>query len=308
MKKYIFLVSIISVLTIIIINGCKKKEVENPPTISFKTGAGYTQNGAVVMVGHKLSFGIQAQGTSAVITNFTVKKVLTNGSVVTMMDTGMYNSNLNLNLTFYQNVETQATWVFTVMDKNRMTASISMVVYKDPNSTYGGIYYYPSITLGYQTNTVYGHFLDPYTGQVYSTDSANTNQTKVNMLIYYELTNTPPTPVLSSAGEMDNGSLDAETYYPNIANWSTRNYTAWDISLDNGTNAPLTPSDFFSAQNDSLLIVSYHPVWGKMKFRYATAGKIVPFQTTTGKFGLIHIISADSSASGKMVIDLKIQQ
>jgi hypothetical protein len=225
-----------------------------------------------------------------------------------MMDTGMYNSNLNLNLIFYQNVETQATWVFTVMDKNRMSSSISMVIYKDPNSTYGGIYYFPSITVGYQSNTMYGNFFDPYTGQVYSTDSATANQTKVNMLFYYELTNTPPCPVLSSPGEMDNGSLDAETYYPCIANWTTRNYTAWDISYDNGTNTPLTPSDFNAAENDSLLIVSYHPVWGKMKFRYAYAGKIVPFQTTTGKFGLIYIIRADSSATGIMQLAVKIQQ
>jgi hypothetical protein len=225
-----------------------------------------------------------------------------------MMDTGMYSSTLNLNLTFYQNTEAQATWVFTVMDRNRMSTSISLVVYKDPNSTFGGIYYFPSITLGYQSNTAYGNFLDPYTGQVYFTDSATANQSKVNMLIYYEISTSNSTPVLSSAGEMDNGSTYAQTYYPCITSWATRNYTAWDISLDNGTYAPLTATDFNAAENDSLLIVSYHPVWGKMKFRFAYAGKIVPFQTTSGKFGLIHIISADSSATGKMVIALKIQQ
>ena len=109
MRKYIFSVSIISILSLFVYNGCKKDKPNQPPTISFKTGATYTQNGAIVMVGHRLSFGIQAEGISAVITNFTVKKVLTDGTVVTMMDTGMYNSNLNLNLNFYQNVETQAT-------------------------------------------------------------------------------------------------------------------------------------------------------------------------------------------------------
>lgn len=309
MRKYIFSVGSILILLAFVFNGCKKdEEIKYPPTIHFKTGAGYTQDGAIVQVGHKLFFGIHAEGISEVITNFTVKKVLDNGTVINVMDTALYSSTLDLNKTFYQNVEDKATWTFSVLDRNHMSAQITMVIYKDPSSTYGGIYYYSSITLGFQNNSNYGHFLDPYTGQVYSNDSANANQTKVNILCYYKLTNTPPTPVLSSAGEMDNFSTDAQTYYPCITGWTTRNYTLWDISLDNGTNTPLTSSDFDAVQNDSLLIVSYHSIWGKVKFRYATAGKIIPFMTAAGKFGLIRVISADNVETGKMVIDLKIQQ
>ena len=306
MKKYFFLISTILILFAFIFNGCKKdEELKYPPTISFKTGTGYTQDGAIVQVGHKLFFGIHAEGISEVITNFTIKKVLDNGTIMTVMDTGLYSSTLDINETFYQNVEDKATWTFSVMDRNHMSAQITMVVYKDPNSTFGGIFYYPSITLGFQHNTSYGHFLDPSTGIVYMNDSATANQSKVNILCYYDTITIPNTPVLSSAGEMDNFSTDAQTYYPCIVGWTTRNYTKWDISVD---TSPIPIDAFNAAQNDSLLLVSYHEVWGKKKFKYATTGKIIPFKTAAGKLGLIRVIYADGTDSGKMNIAIKIQQ
>jgi len=297
---------LLALLTVYFFNGCKKNDDEKlPPAINFKAGSAYTQNNDTVAVGHKLYFGIQARGTSENITNFTIKKVLENGTVITVMDTGLNAISMDIDKVFYQNVEDKATWVFSVMDRNRLTAQISMVIYKDPNSAYGGIYYYPSIKLGYQNNTVYGHFLDLSTGVVYFEDSASVHQNLVGALSYY---NTADGPVLSSPGEMDNFGTDVQVCYPLIVNWTTRNYTKWDISLDNGTNTPLTIADFDAAQNDSLIIIGYHDVWGKKKFKYATAGKIIPFITTDGKKGLVKVISAASADTGSMEIAVKIQQ
>lgn len=306
MKKLPYLISIIIIFSLFIFNGCKNDDDKKlPPTITFKNGAEYTQDGAVIQVGHKLFFGIHAEGISEAITNFTIKKVLDNGTVITVMDTGLFTSKLDIDKVFYQNVEDKATWTFTVMDRNRLSANVTMDIYRDPHSTYGGIYYYPSIKLGYQNNPDYGHFLDPATGHVYFEDSATENQSRVNILCYYDLTNSPSSPVLSSAGEMDNASTVAQTLYPCITNWAIRNFTKWDISVDNN---PVSESAFNDAQNDSLLIVSYHEVWGKKKFKYATAGKIIPFMTAAGKLGLIKVLSADEFESGKIVIALKIQQ
>lgn len=305
MKKTILLISFVFIISALLFNGCKKDEEKLPPTISFKTGSTYTPDGSVVAVGHKLFFGIHAEGVSEVITNFTAKKVLDDGSIITVMDTGLYSETLDLDKVFYQNVEDKATWTFSVMDRNHLSASITMVIYKDPNSTYGGIFYFPSITLGFQDNSAFGHFLDPTTGLVYFEDSANTNQSKINILVYYDPDSGTASPVLSSAGEMDNSSTVAQTFYPCITSWTTRNYTKWDISVD---DTPISASAFDNAQNDSLLIVSYHDVWGKKKFKYATAGKIVPFITSAGKLGLIKVLSADNVTNGKIEIALKIQQ
>jgi hypothetical protein len=305
MRKTIFSISSIALILLILVYSCKKDEEKLPPTISLKSGATYTQDGDTVQVGHKLSFGIHAEGISEVITNFTVKKYLDDGTVITIIDTALYSESLDLDKIFYQNVEDKAIWRFEVMDRNHMTAEVSLVLYKDPNSTYGGIYYYPSITLGFQKNEDFGHFLDPFTGLVYFEDSASVHQSDINILCYYDTNSTPTTPVLSSAGEMDNFSTDAQTHYPGIVNWTVRNYTKWDISVDND---PISDTAFYACQNDSLLIVSYHDVWGKKKFKYATAVKIIPFMTAAGKFGLIRVKSADEFNNGKMEIELKIQQ
>ncbi|NTW32275.1 MAG: hypothetical protein HGB12_06580 [Bacteroidetes bacterium] len=304
MKKILYITASIFFISIFIFS-CKKDEEKIPPSINFKTSANYTQNNGVVEVGGVLYFGIQARGNSTEITNFTIKKVLENGSVITVMDTALYSMNLDLNKICYQNVEDKVTWTFSVMDRNHLSSEISMVVYKDQNSTFGGIFYYPSIKLGYQNNTQYGHFLDPYTGTVYFEDSATTNQSKIDVLCYYIVSNNLPSPVLSSPGEMDNFSTEAQTYYPYIANWTTRKYTLWDISVD---DSPISESAFDAAQNDSLLIVSYNDVWGKKKFKWATSGKIIPFITSAGKKGLVKVKNADNTDNGTIEIAIKIQQ
>jgi hypothetical protein len=296
---------LLALVSIYVFYGCKKNDDEKlPPAINFKAGSTYTQNNDTVAIGHKLYFGIQARGTSENITNFTIKKVLENGTVVTVMDTGLNALSLDIDKIFYQNVEDKATWVFSVMDRNRLTAQTSMVINKDPNSAYGGIFYYPSIKLGYQNNTMYGHFLDPSTGIVYFDDSANTHQDKIDILSYYILDNTP-SPVLSSPGEMDNGSIEAKTFYPEIINWTTRKYSLWDISVD---NSPVTASAFDNTQNDSLIIIAYHDVWGRKKFKWATTGRVIPFITNGGKKGLIKVNYAETVDNGYIDIAIKIQQ
>lgn len=292
-------------LTIGILLSCKKDEEMKPPVINFKSGATYTQNDDIVAIGNPLRFGIQATGVSESITNFTIKKELEDGTVITVMDTALFSMSLDIDKTFYQNVEPLVIWKFSVMDRNRMSAEISMHVNKDPNSTFGGIYYYPSITMGFQNNNDYGHFLDPSTGLVYETDSATIYQDLIDILTYYKNDENPSCPVLSSAGEMDNYSTDAKTFYPIIETWNNRNYTLWDISVDDD---PISFDAFDNAHNDSLLIVSYDPVWGKKKFKWATDGKVIPFLTAGGKLGLAKIIHADDSDAGEIEMSIKIQQ
>jgi len=305
-------VKIVGLLFILIsIASCKKEEkTKLPPSITIKSGVQYTPDGAVVGIGKRLSFGIHAESAGEYITNFTIKKVLENGAIIPVMDTAVYTKLIDIDKLLYQNVENKVVWLFSVMNKNRLTANVTLTVYKDPNSKFGGIFYYPSIKLGYQSNTTYGHFLNAVSGTVYSLDSANKNPKDVDIFIYqYVDGDGVTTPAISSPGEMDKASTYPQTFYPNIANWTVRNYTKWDISIDNGNNAPLTAADFKNAQNDSLLIVSYHDIWGKKKFKYITAGKIIPFMTNAGKIGLIKVLRADNTdGAGMIEFEMKIQQ
>ena len=221
-----------------------------------------------------------------------------------MMDTGMNAINLDVDKVFHQSVEDTVHWTFTVMDRDRMSNSVSLTAYKDPDSQFGGIIYHPNIKVGYQNNNEFGHFLEPSTGEVYFEDTATMNQAAIDMLFYYIVDEELPSPTLSSPGEMDNYSNEAKTFYPCIIDWETRKYTKWDISVD---NEPVSTEAFDQCFNDSLLIVSYHEVWGKKKFKWATAGRVIPFLTGDGKLGLVKVLSADHSDDGVMEIAIKMQ-
>jgi len=283
-------------------SACKKESNPSPPVISLKSGSSYTPGGSVIAVGAPIRFGISASGSDANITNLVVKKIMPDGSIKVMLDSGMNASSFSFDRTFFQSVEDTAQWTFQVMDKNRQFATSALTIFKDPNSTWGGIYEFSSITMGYQGNTTVGQFLDPMSGKVYTADSALLNQALIHIVTYYYLDETIPSPTFSSAGEQGGAIAD---YYPSIAQWTIKNFTKWDISVDSD---PVPPEAYEACHNDSLLIVSYDDVWGKRKFKWADPGDIIPFMTATGKKGLVRVITADHDAAGTIVFSLKIQQ
>ncbi|MBU0764685.1 MAG: hypothetical protein KJ607_07620 [Bacteroidetes bacterium] len=300
MKNKLFLLMELPLLA----SGCKKKEEQAlPPVITLKTGASYTGNGSVVEIGRILRFGVKASGHSANLTNFVIKKQW-NGTWETMLDTGLNAASLDVDKVFYQGIEDTAAWSFTVMDRNRQTAGVGLTIYKDPDSQFGGILHFSSITMGYQGNTSCGHFLDPVTGTVFMPDSSFSHQNDIEILTYYIVDEDLPSPVFSSPGEYDNFSTEAGQFYPDIISWATRNYTLWDISVDND---PVSVTDFDNAHNDSLLIVSYHDVWGKKKFKWATPGRVIPFLSAKGKKGLVKVIATDYQDTGTIEFAVKIQ-
>jgi hypothetical protein len=302
-RIFFFLLPVVSCIAFLL--SCTKDDVKIPPTINFKQGGEFTQDSAVVMVGGKLVFGIQARGNGANITNFTIKKVMTAGNSVTVMDTGTNSENLEIDKIFYQGIEDEVEWTFTVMDKNRLSSQISLTVLKDPNSQFGGIYYYPGLKMGFQGNTGCGHFLDPFTGKVYFEDSATLLQSSIHFLVYFFEDNNEPSSTFSSSGEMDNYSNEALDFYPIIASWQTRNFTLWDISVEDD---PIPADIFDEAFNDSLLIVSYDEVWGKKKFKWAQPNQVIPFKTANGKLGLVKVVDPGTTETGIIEFDLKIQQ
>ncbi len=282
--------------------GCKKDKESVPPVISISSGNDYTPGNSVIPVGGKIHFGITASGADANITNLVIKKIMPDGSVKVVLDSGMNSMGFHVNETFYQNVEDTARWTFQVMDKNRQFATTATTLYKDPNSSWGGIFEFSKITMGYQGNTTIGQFLVPSTGKVLLADSASIDPAVIDIVTYYFDDPDGPSPTFSSPGELGGG---ISAYYPVIDTWTVKNYTKWDISVDTDSIPTLA---FNGCHNDSLLIVGYNDVWGKRKFKWADPGDIIPFMTNKGKKGMIRVITADHVATGKIEFSLKIQQ
>lgn len=294
-------------LFLIVFASCSKTESEAPPILYLKIGDNYSRDSSTVAIGGKITFGIVARGSDAPITNLTIRVEGRNGTT-TMLDTGIYEDNFEWNKTFYQGVDDTLNWIVAVMDHNRQQASVNLWIFKDPNSSFGGIRYYPSITMGYQKNMEIGHYLDPMTGKVFFADSAALFHETIDMLCYFNYSADNgvnlPSPTFSSPGENTALAGDLyETFYPELTSWNSINYTKWDISADNG----ITAEKFAGAQNDSLLIVSYNDVWGKKKYKWAMPGLFIPFQTASGKKGIVKVLAADTTETGSIEFALKIQ-
>jgi hypothetical protein len=292
----------LTLFCIVAFSSCKKDKNPLPPSISLKTGIPYSPDKSVIAIGHPILFGIEGSSSNANITNLVVKKIMPDGSSKVMFDTGMNTPSFTINKTFYQSIENEVKWTFQVMDKNRQFATTDLTIYKDPNSTWGGIFEFPSLTMGYQSNTKFGQFLNPIAGRIFFADSASTKQSDIQIVTYSYVDENLPSPTFSSPGELGGGITD---YYPLIGQWTTVNYTKWDISVDSD---PIDPVAYENCHNDSLLSLSYDDVWGKRKFKWSDSGDIIPFLTASGKKGLIKVISADHDPEGKITFSLKIQQ
>jgi hypothetical protein len=301
MTRYFTLVLLL-IAGSILYSGCKKESDPVVPVISLNTGGDYTPDGAVVMTGGALRFGITARPGDANITNLVIKKVMPAGSVKVMLDSGMNSTGFSVNEVFYQSIEDTANWVFQVMDKNRLISTASVKIYKDPNSQWGGICEYPLIVMGYQENTEYGQFLCCATGRVFKGDSAGLVSDSIDIATCYFVDDNLPSPTFTSPGEYGGGILE---YYPFVSSWTVKNYTKWDISVDSD---PVPASAYENCHNDSLLILSYDDVWGKRKFKWATSGDIIPFLTVRGKKGLIKVITAGETSAGTISFSMKVQQ
>jgi hypothetical protein len=226
-----------------------------------------------------------------------VVEVRSGEDVVTMLDYGFYKDELDTVLTFYKSSFENETWSFRIMNADRKTAFITLNVKKDSVTHYRNILVLTSVTMGYQDNSAYGHFLKMDDGTVYSIQDATGNQSKVDLLVYYFADGTGPSPTFSSPGDQD-----APSYYPEINSWQTKNYTKYDYVTK------ITETQFDAADNDSLLIKAYNEYWGRRKYKYALAGTVFPFKTISGKIGLIKVLQADSQSDGKITFAIKVQK
>jgi len=146
------------------------------------------------------------------------------------------------------------------------------------------------------------------TGESHFQDTATMFQDLVDVLVYFNYRDDNgvelPSPTFSSPGEEENADSELYTeYYPYLVDWETRNYTKYDIRADNG----VADDDFYNAHNDSLLLVSYDDVWGKRKYKWSNAGTIIPFETASGKKGIIRVVDAEDNVTGTITFDMKIQ-
>lgn len=272
------------------------------PFILFKQGEGFVKDGDRIPVGGQMQFGLEAVGGGGAITYIRVKRI-TGTAIVTELDKGIFiaTGGLDTVLTFPKGPSEAETWNFFIMNEFRDTASVYLDIFLGDGSAYGEINHYPSILLSYPTNSLYGHFLDLDSGRTYTKANISGREAEIDLAAFFYYTSGNPSPTLTCPGY-----TSAQTHYPVFATWTVKNNTTYDYySTDNDLVAP---ENFDSALNDSLLVAGYRPQNVSGLCKYCYTGKIIPFKTAGGKYGMIKVIRADETGDGTMEIGVKIQQ
>ena len=289
-------------LLVVALAGCTPQEPETTPLVLLKGGGTYTADGSAVAPGGTLRFGLSVSGGGGAITNLVVRRI-SDGGAVTEADSGMYISygGLDTTLTYTRGYGQAEKWVFSVMNSHRDTASASLTVLRGAGSAWGEINYHPSIRIGLQENSSLPHFVDLHSGTAWDAAGVAGYEAEVDMAAFWYLTSGTSSPTLTCPAYSS-----ALTYYPLFGSWSVKNQTMYDYYTSD--NNLVTPAQFELATNDSLLVNAYRPgsVSGQSKFAYS--GKVVPFRTADGRYGLLRVIRADETPAGEMEIAVKIQK
>jgi hypothetical protein len=289
-------------ISLVLFSSCEKDQQENkPPVILFKSGE-FTDNEEPVPIGGKLSFGIVASTGSAPLTNFRVQRIV-NGVAITEVDKGMYLSGEGFEETInaVKSSAEEEIWRFMVMNANRDSAFITRKILLGEGSAYGPIQHFELVTIGMQDNEVHPHFLDLNTGETFTNSTVVGNESAIDLLGFVYYTGGKMSPTLSCPGY---GTVAG--YYPIVEGWTNPNSTLYDYNaVDNDL---INPQEFEAAANDSLLVNSYNPQSVSGNCKYCYTGKIIPFKTQEGRYGLIRVLYADEVSTGYMELEIKVQE
>jgi len=281
---------------------CSGKDEISRSNLILKTGVNYTSQGASIAQGGKIRIGVMASGGEVPLTYIKIERV-TSAGVSLEVDKGIYalKGGYDEDFVFSKDSTEMETWLVTVMNADRDTATRKLTIYRSSGSAYGEIIYHQSVTMGFQDHPNLGQFLDADQGIVYDDAGVQGHEAEIDILGYYYVTSGLPSPSLTCPGY-----TAAIGYYPELGTWPVRNNTLYDYaSTDNNL---ITQAQFESAMNDSLLVTAYIPAKVSGNCKYCYTGKIIPFKTQEGRYGLIRVIRADQQRDGSMEIAIKVQK
>lgn len=281
---------------------CSKDDTLHKTSLFLKKGVGYTADGASVPVGGQIRLGIQASGAGAALTYLRIYRI-TSVDTLTQVDRGIYagREGYNADFVFSKDTSLTETWVVSVMNADRVITQKSLTILRGSGTAYGELNYYPSILFGLQANTSLDHYLDVDRGVTYNQATITGHEAEIDLLCYYYVTSGLPSPSFTCPGY-----TAAVGFYPELATWPQKSTTLFDYrSTDNNL---VTVDQFDSAMNDSLLVTAYKPDKVSGNCKYCYTGKIVPFKTDEGKYGLVKVIRADEAETGSIEVAIKVQK
>lgn len=281
---------------------CEKEEQLHKTSMIIKTGTLYAADHSEIPLGGTIRIGVIASGSGAPLTYLRIERVVGNDTTV-QVDRGIFleNEGLDEDFTFSKDTAQSEEWHIVVMNADRQTAHQSITINRAEGTAWKPIKHFSGLELGFQENEAGNWFLDVDEGRIYSTSTVQSHEYEIDVIGYFYYTSGSPSPTLTCPGY-----TSAIAYYPQMISWPVRKSVTYDyITSDNNL---VSSQQFDSAVNDSLLVTGYKPdkVSGNCKFAYT--GKVIPFKTQAGKYGMIKVEHADENKTGIMRISIKIQE
>ncbi len=295
---WFFMVPVLALL----LSSCTKEVPVRKASLIIKTGTTYTADHAYIPVGGTIRIGVLASGAGVPLTYIRIEKI-TSTDTLTQLDRGIYvgREGLDADYVFSKDTASVELWRILVMNSDRDTAVRTITVFRGSGTAYGTISSFENIKLGFQNSLFPGHFLDVKQGTVFDGSTVNGHEGEVDLLAYYYVTSGLPSPTFICPAY-----VSVVGYYPMIAGWPVKNSTVYDYYTSD--NNLISVSEFDAAQDDSLLVTAFKPDKVSGNCKYAYIGKVIPFKTQAGKFGLIKVINAEQKEDGVMEISIKVQK
>jgi len=293
---------VVFILLLLALSSCSTDEQIRKSSVILKTGVAYTADGDFVSPGSKITLGVLASGSGAPLTYIRIERITGNDTVV-QVDMGIFagKEGFDRDFTFSRSQAEVEYWDVLVMNAERDIATTSLRVNRGEGMDYGPVNHYGPLEIGLQSNNTLPRYLDLNTGTLYHASTVGGHEQDIDLVAYFYLTSGLPSPSLTCPAY-----TSALGYYPAMGAWPVRNSTLFDYYTSD--NQLVSTAQFDAAVNDSLLVSAYNPAKVSGNCKFAFPGRVIPFKTQEGKYGMIRINSASLEESGSISMEIKIQQ
>jgi hypothetical protein len=291
LKKLSFLMFTALFSMLIVLNGCKKDEEEKidlGPTLSLKTGEGYTSSDFEVIEGDTLKFGVIA-AKSTTHNNFLTRFNIYFGDL-TLVDSVINVADFDADYSFIFNGIGTTKMTFKITAQQGLTAEKELnVVIKEPPVTGVEVMKKSNIEMG-SFNDPIGSFFNTADTTIYTLALAKENQEKVDFLFFKGASNQNAIAAPSDSA--------ANTVY-NLQDWTIKNETQFTLT-------EMTPEEFI-AIGDLHVFPEFDTVNASSNINQLEVGNILMFKTVADKLGYIHI-SDLYSRGDRMKMDIVVEK
>jgi hypothetical protein len=158
------------------------------------------------------------------------------------------------------------------------------------------------VKMGAQSNTTIGAFYSIGMNKVYTQAQAYANQDTIDMLCFYELTETSFNyTTIASPGSGISGIFTGDDA---PANWTTAKTTRYCVPA-----ATITVEEFDNLeQNDAVIPTYYNADVAYRKEKNLAVDDIYAFKTQDGIYGLLKVVEVVAEADGYVQFELKLKK